>query len=66
MGTLTLIRVSEKQAEDGERISFNPWHLPPGIEPSNDPVLAARKGAYEFSHGMRQKCPFAGSQTDAR
>jgi catalase len=66
MGTLTLLRVSENQVEDGERISFNPWHLPPGIEPSNDPILAARRGAYEFSHEKRAKCPFAGSQTDAK
>ena len=66
MGTLTLIRVSENQTEDGERISFNPWHLTPGIEPSEDPVLAARRGAYEFSHEERAKCPFAGRQADAK
>src|SRR3954466_13142474 len=66
LGTLTLISVSENQTEDGERISFNPWHLTPGIEPSEDPVLAARRGAYEFSHEERAKCRFAGRQADAK
>ena len=42
MGTLTLIKVSEDQEADGERISFNPCRLAPGIEVSNDPILEAR------------------------
>jgi catalase len=58
MGTLTLIKVAEDQAADGERISFNPCRLSPGIEASGDPILKARKGAYEVSREMRGGCPF--------
>jgi catalase len=58
MGTLTLIKVAEDQAADGERISFNPCRLAPGIEVSKDPILAARKDAYEVSREMRGGCPF--------
>lgn len=58
MGTLTLTEVAEDQAAAGERISFNPCRLAPGIEPSNDPILEARLGAYEVSREMRGGCPF--------
>ena len=58
MGTLTLIKVAEDQEADGERISFNPCRLAPGIEVSNDPILEARLGAYEVSREMRGGCPF--------
>ena len=53
MGTLTLTKVSKDQEADGERISFNPWRLAPGIELSNDPILEARRDAYEVSREMR-------------
>jgi catalase len=61
MGTLTLIGVSEDQATAGERISFNPWRLVRGIEPSGDPILCARRDAYEVSRKLRggTACPFA-------
>jgi catalase len=58
MGTLTLTDVPEDQDAAGERISFNPWHLARGIEPSGDPILHARRGAYEVSREMRGGCPF--------
>jgi catalase len=58
MGTLTLIKVAEDQAADGERISFNPCRLSPGIEASGDPILHARRCAYEVSRVMRGGCPF--------
>ena len=58
MGTLTLTEVPEDQEADGERISFNPNRLAPGIEASNDPILEARLGAYEVSRDMRGGCPF--------
>jgi len=58
MGTLKLIKVSEDQDADGERISFNPCRLAPGIEVSKDPILEARLGAYEVSREMRGGCPF--------
>jgi len=58
MGTLTLTEVPEDQEAAGERISFNPCRLAPGIEASNDPILEARRGAYEVSRELRGGCPF--------
>jgi catalase len=60
MGTLTLTKVADDQEATAERISFNPWRLLPGIEPSGDPILHARRDAYEVSRQMRggTQCPF--------
>src|SRR5438128_3655989 len=61
MGTLTLTEVPvdpEDQEAAGDRISFNPCRLAPGIEVSKDPILEARLGAYEVSREMRGGCPF--------
>jgi catalase len=66
MGTLKLIKVAEDQDADGERISFNPCRLAPGIEVSKDPILEARLGAYEVSREMRGGCPFKWRQVDAK
>ncbi|QIG96230.1 catalase [Bradyrhizobium sp. 6(2017)] len=66
MGTLTLIEVAEDQEKAGERISFNPNRLAPGIEPSEDPILKARLGAYEASREMRGGCPFKWRPDDAK
>ena len=67
MGTLTLTEIpeGEDQAAAGERISFNPCRLAPGIEASNDPILEARLGAYEVSREMRGGCPFKWSADNA-
>lgn len=60
LGTMTLIAVAEDQVAGGEKLAFNPCRLVPGIELSNDPILAARKGAYEASRLRRGGtfCPF--------
>jgi catalase len=60
MGTLTLTGVAADQPASAERISFNPWRLLPGLEPSNDPILEARRDAYEESRHRRggTPCPF--------
>lgn len=60
MGTLTLTDVAEDQDAECEKISFNPCRLVPGIELSDDPILAARKDAYEYSRELRggTACPF--------
>ena len=66
MGTLTLTEIpDEDQDAAGERISFNPCRLAPGIEASNDPILEARLGAYEVSREMRGGCPFRWRPDDA-
>ena len=63
MGTLTLDAVPDDQVANGELLSFNPWRLVPGIEPSDDPILRARRDAYELSRKLRgaPACPFSGS-----
>jgi catalase len=69
MGTLTLTEVPEApedQEAAGERISFNPCRLAPGIEVSKDPILEARLGAYEVSREMRGGCPFRWRPDDAK
>ena len=66
MGTLTLTEVPEDQEAAGERISFNPCRLAPGIEVSRDPILEARLGAYEVSREMRGGCPFRWRPDDAK
>ncbi|MGL6044509.1 MAG: catalase [Sandaracinobacteroides sp.] len=60
MGTLTLTSVAQDQQADCEKIAFNPCRLTPGIALSNDPILAARRDAYEVSREMRggTSCPF--------
>jgi catalase len=67
MGTLTLTKVVEDQ-DAAERISFNPCRLGPGIEPSDDPILHARRCAYEESRKQRggTACPFSGSTVNAK
>jgi catalase len=63
MGTLTLVGVPEDQVANCERLSFNPWLLTKGIEPSDDPVLRVRHEAYEISSKRRggAPCPFSRS-----
>jgi catalase len=63
MGTLTLDAVPDDQETYSERLSFNPWLLTEGIEPSDDPVLKVRKKAYEISSKNRNgtPCPFSRS-----
>jgi catalase len=60
MGTLALTAVAKDQETDSEKISFNPCRLVSGIDLSDDPILAARKDAYEFSRNLRggTACPF--------
>lgn len=60
MGTLTLTEVPEDQQTYCEKLSFNPGRLTPGIAMSGDPILAARKEAYEVSRELRggTPCPF--------
>lgn len=63
MGMLTLDHVPdpEFQAKIIEKMSFNPWLMPDGIKPSDDPVLKIRHTAYAISSEEREAspCPFA-------
>ncbi|MDZ4308287.1 catalase [Allopontixanthobacter sp.] len=60
MGVLTLVEVPVDQDTYCEKMSFNPGRLTRGIDISNDPILAARIGAYEVSRQLRggTACPF--------
>lgn len=64
MGMLSLDEVPDPktQTEKIEKMSFNPWLMPDGIEPSDDPVLKIRHEAYAISSKERggNPCPFAG------
>nr|WP_256351632.1 catalase family peroxidase [Pseudomonas gingeri] len=52
-GVLVIDKV-ESQIDGACRdVDFNPLMLPPGIEPSNDPLLLARGAAYAESHRRR-------------
>ncbi|TXI23728.1 MAG: catalase family peroxidase [Roseateles sp.] len=53
LGTLSLTRLVPNQVAAQKAILFNPVSLPAGIEPSADPVLAARFPAYAVSFGQR-------------
>jgi catalase len=68
MGTLTLVKVAEDQAAAAEHISFNPCRFTPGIEASGDPILHARRDAYEESRIRRGgiPCPFHRGSSNAR
>ena len=60
MGTLYLTNVADNQETASEKIAFNPCRLVTGLDLSDDPILKARKGAYDVSRDMRggSKCPF--------
>ena len=54
-----------------EQIAFNPAHMPPGIEPSADPVLQSRLFSYPDAHRHRvgvnyQQLPVNSSRTSYR
>ncbi len=62
LGELWITGLADDNGAGCERLSFNPTRLAPGIECSDDPVLAARRGAYEYSCRLRggSGCPVGG------
>lgn len=53
LGTISLSRTPAEQVKAQKALLFNPLTLTAGIEPSADPVLLARPGAYAVSYGQR-------------
>jgi catalase len=53
LGTITIDGVSKDQVGEQKRLMFNPLAVPPGIEPSQDPVLLIRPAAYAVSFAQR-------------
>ncbi len=52
-GVLTLDSVSTDAKGNARDINFDPLVLPPGIEPSDDPLLSARSAVYAASYRRR-------------
>jgi catalase len=52
-GTVTLDAVSSEDGGPCADINFDPLVLPPGIEPSDDPLLSARSASYARSFDLR-------------
>ena len=53
VGTLVIDRALAEEKGDCRNITFDPLILPSGIAPSDDPLLAARSGAYASSLARR-------------
>jgi phospholipase C len=61
LGELWITDIAADNGAACEPLSFNPTRLAPGIECSDDPVLAARRDAYEYSwHRRGGGCPMGG------
>ena len=55
LGTLTITSVVSDSLNAQKKLDYNPLVLPDGIEPSEDPVLLTRPGAYGFSIKQRNR-----------
>lgn len=55
LGTLTLTAVVNDSLAAQKKLDYNPLVLPDGIEPSDDPILLARPGAYGYSVKQRNR-----------
>ncbi len=53
VGTLTINTIQDAEDSQAEKINFDPLVLPPGIEPSEDPLLSARSAVYSQSFTRR-------------
>jgi catalase len=53
VGTLTLDRAQSDDTSPAAALNFDPLVLPPGIVPSNDPLLSARSAVYSQSFTRR-------------
>ncbi|BBX45287.1 catalase family peroxidase [Mycobacterium cookii] len=54
-GVLTLDSVSTEAKGNARDVNFDPLVLPPGIEPSDDPLLSARSAVYAASYRRRTR-----------
>jgi len=53
VGKFTLNENAKNYFAEIEQVAFNPAHMVPGIEPSNDPVLQSRLFSYPDAHRHR-------------
>jgi catalase len=69
VGTLTLDSVESEETSPARDINFDPLILPPGMAPSDDPLLSARSAVYSQSFTRRageKKEPSAITPADVR
>lgn len=71
IGEMTLNENAMNYFAEIEQLAFNPAHMPPGIEPSADPVLQSRLFSYPDTHRHRiganyQQLPVNQSRTPYR
>lgn len=57
LGTLTIDRIAPDSTDAEKKLLFLPGRLTDGIEPSDDPLIAARDAAYAVSFGRRSGRP---------
>jgi catalase len=57
LGVLTLDRPATDSAAAEKKLLFLPGRLTEGIEPSDDPLIAARDASYAVSFGRRSAAP---------
>jgi catalase len=70
-GTVTIDRAANEDSGSCTAVNYDPLVLPPGIEPSDDPLLSARSAAYARSFTLRaaeadQKPPGAVTRQSVR
>jgi len=53
LGVISLTATEKEQVKEQKALLYNPLSLPPGIEASADPILAARPPAYAVSFAQR-------------
>lgn len=53
VGTVVLDSIDSERAGNARDVNFDPMVLPDGIEPSEDPLLAARSAVYAASFRRR-------------
>ena len=53
LGTLTLTEIVDDASPEAKTLFFSPMNLVPGIDPSADPLLAARTRTYTISYRRR-------------
>ena len=68
VGEMTLNENAINYFAEVEQVAFNPAHMPPGVEPSADPVLQSRLFSYPDTHRHRigvnyQQLPVNASRT---
>ena len=71
IGEFTLNENPQNYFAEVEQVAFNPSHMPPGIEPSADPVFQSRLFSYPDTHRHRvgvnyQQLPVNASKTPFR